>query len=235
MIKQKGFTLIEVMVAMVISIGISLASISLMLNESNMMLQNTKKSQAEQEGLAAFNLISDLLSQSVLCLTTCPTVTKIDITYPNGISNPNGLNVLSINGDFIDIKFTIPNGYSAWPNDIAPYTSNEIIVKWDKTTETVKISAGLGNSTRTDYIIAGGSGAKDYKVINFDLWPLVTSNGVIVNGSTVNSRPTAGYKLSMTVRVSSPDNTYLNLTDPTGAYKNYRTVTFNKIVMPRNW
>lgn len=237
--RQHGFSLVELMISVLISMGISIAAITLFVNESKLMYQSARKEQTSQDALAAFDVIADLVTQSEMCLYSCATTQTISITYPSGVSNPNAAGTLATTNDSINIDFTVPSGFMVWPNATAPYTNNAVRIKWDEQSGKVSVSAGAStsdaDSARTPVVIAGATGSMNYRVTNLDLWPMESAAGVLSSGASTSSKPTGGYLLSMTASNSIPDLTYTNAADPTGPMAHYRTVTFTKIIIPRNW
>lgn len=223
------------MVATVIAMFISIGAMTAFLAQSKIIYHSGKNDQSWQEGVSSFDMISDLLMQSQMCLYSCSTPIPITITYPGGVLNPN--TTLTQANDSIQIDFQIPSGFYIWPNDVSPFVKNAIRLNWDQASGQVTISSGasFSDNNRAPLSIAGGSTTKDYKVINLDLWPMVSVNGGIEPAASVNDKPTGGYLLTMIVRSASKDMSYKNKQDPVGLMKNYRTATYSRVIIPRNW
>lgn len=245
MIKQRhsGFSLVELMIAVTIAMALSIAVMYVYAGQIRTFSQVARKEQASQEARSAFEVISNLVRQADLCLSPdtnrCPANLTIGLTYPNGVSNPNPATTLKRANDSVQIDFVVPSGYEIWPNSTSPYTSNAIRVEWSSTDGIVWISAGgsVTDGARTNRIqLAGGSGNMNSQIVNLDLWPQqISPTGVVSDATTVNAKPTAGYRLSITARVGTADSTYTNALDPNGSLKNYRTITYQRNIIPRNW
>lgn len=234
-----GVTLVEMMVAVTISMIISIGVLIVYAGQVRTFAQTARKAQTTQEAQSAFDLIAGLVRQAEMCLT-CPVQQTIGLTYPGGVDNPNATNTAQITGDSVQIDFTVPSGYNIWPNITPPYTDNAIRIEWSLATSVMKVSAGASvadaASSRMPIAIAGASGNMNTKIVNLDIWPMVVdAAGAVTTGVSATTKPTAGYRVTLTARVGTSDPTYTNPLDPTGPLKNYRTVTYERIVLPRNW
>lgn len=232
-----GLSLIELMIAVTIAMVMSIGVLLIYAGQVRTFSQTARKAQTTQEAQSAFEVIAGLVRQAEMCLT-CITQQTMGITLPGGVANPAG--TLQVAGDSAQIDFTVPSGYYIWPNTTAPYTSNAIRIEWSAATNVVQVSAGTSvadtAAMRTPIAIAGASGNLNTKIVNLDIWPMVVdAAGAVTAGATVTTKPTAGYRLTMTARVGTADASYTNPLDPTGPLKNYRTVTYERIILPRNW
>ena len=233
-----GFSLVELMVAVLISMILTVGVITLYIGQVRAFTQTARKAQTTQEAQAAFDLITGLVRQAQLCLT-CAIQQSLTSTYAIG-GNPNASGTLQLTGDDVRIDFTVPAGYSIYPNNTGAFANNAIRIQWSLATSTVQISAGgsvadaLG--ARTPITIAGATGNSNTQIVNLDIWPMVVSTlGVVSRGATATTKPTVGYQITMTARVGTADTNYTNPSDPSGPLKNYRTITYERIVIPRNW
>lgn len=104
----KGFTLIELMIGLAVSSIIAIGVMKAYIGQSKVIVQQTRTTQATEDGREAFTLISRLLKQSVSSTIT--------------IDQPDANNTT--------IDFTIPEGYAIWPNEVAPYTNNAVRLSW---------------------------------------------------------------------------------------------------------
>ncbi|MBI5658216.1 MAG: type II secretion system protein [Nitrosomonadales bacterium] len=234
-----GFSLVEMMVAVTVAMIMSIGVLYLYSGQVRTFSQTARKAQTTQEAQSAFEAIARLVRQAEMCLT-CITQQTMGIAYPGGASNPNAAGTLQLAGDSVQIDFTVPSGYDIWPNTASPHTDNAIRIEWSAATNMVQVSAGASVAdaagARTPITIAGTSGNMNTKIINLDVWPMVVdAAGAVAAGASATSKPTAGYRLTMTARVGTADGTYTNPLDPTGPLKNYRTVTYERIILPRNW
>lgn len=236
-----GFTLIEMMVSLTIAMLISVGVMFLYAGQVQMFSQVARKEFTVQEAQSAFDMISSVLRQAEVCREagSCAPVQTVAVTYPTGVTNPNDANTgnpMHLTGDALTVDFTIPSGYNIWPNTTSPYTNNAIRLIWSGDALTISNGASTADpaSGRVPVVLAGGSA--NTKIINFDVWPMVVDNaGAVTRGVAATDKPTAGYRLTLSARVGAADGSYTNPRDPTGALKNYRTVTYERIVLPRNW
>lgn len=235
---QKGFGLVEMMVALLISLLVAYGITTVLIDEARVTQQMTGKDRSSQEASMGFDIVADLISQAEICLYSCATVQQISISYPVGPTNPNPAGSLSQASDSIQIDFTIPSGFNIWPNNVVPYTNNAIRINWLQSNGLVTLSAGASVSdaagVRTPIVIAGSSDNMGYKIANLDLWPMSSASGNITVAGAIGDKPVGGYVLSMTTRSPTKDTSYTNPKD-NGLLKNYRTVTISKSIIPRNW
>jgi len=234
-----GFSLIEIMIAVTIAMIMSIGTLYIYAGQVRTFSQTARKAQTTQEAQSAFEVIAGLMRQAEMCLT-CTTQQVMGLTYPGGVVNPNAAGTLLLAGDSVQIDFTVPSGYYIWPNITDPYTNNAIRIEWSAATNVVQVSAGASVAdaagARTPIAIAGASGNLNTKIVNLDVWPMVVdAAGVVTAGALATTKPTAGYHLTMTARVGTVDTTYTNPLDPNGTLKNYRTVTYDRYILPRNW
>lgn len=238
MYKQRGYTLIEMMVALTIAMVISIATMYLYSGQVRTFYYTARKQQTTEEIQAAFEAVTVLIRQAEMCLTCTPTQ-QISITYPIGIANPNGPKTPYLANDSISLDFAVPSGYAIWPNDTAPYTNNAMHLSWSQATGTLLLSDGLtaaAAQAASGVAIAGSSGRLNTRIVNFDVWPLVIGAGnTPTPGTNANDKPIAGYHVVMTARIGASDASYVNQLDPNGPMRNYRTITYEADILPRNW
>ncbi len=236
--RGRGYTLIEMMVALTIAMVISIATMFLYSGQMRTFYHSARKQQTTEEIQAAFEAVTTLLRQAEMCLT-CNPAQQISITYPAGIANPNGSRTPYLANDSISLDFTVPGGYAIWPNDTAPYANNAMHLTWSQAGGTLLLSSGANTATAqaaSAVAIAGSTGKLNTRIVNFDVWPLtVGASNVPATGTAAGDKPTAGYHVVMTARVGTSDFTYSNQLDPNGAMRNYRTITYEADVLPRNW
>lgn len=231
--------MVELMISITIAMILSIGMLLFYTNQVRTFTQVARKEHTTQESLSAFEVIAGLLRQAEMCLV-CPTPQTISIAYPIGVANPNAVGTLQQTNDSTQLDFTTPSGYEIWPNNVSPYTNNAIRIIWDNSNNQVSISAGASitdaANLRAPIILAGAPGNQNTKIINLDLWPMaVDAAGVVTATPNVTDKATAGFRLSMTARVGVADTTYINPLDSAGSLKNYRTVTYERNILPRNW
>lgn len=235
---QRGHTLIEMMISVTIAMMISIATMYLYSGQVRTFYQTARKQQTTEEIQAAFEAVTILLRQAEMCLS-CNPAQQISINYPAGIANPNGAKTPYLANDGISLDFTVPGGYAIWPNDTAPYSTNAMHLTWSQTDGAVRLSNGISTAAAqaaSSVAIAGSSGRLNTRIVNFDVWPLtIGAANTPTAGAAATDKPTAGYHVVMTARVGANDSTYINPLDPNGPMRNYRTITYEADILPRNW
>ncbi len=237
--KLRGQTLVEMMVALTIAMVISIATMYLYSGQVRTFYHTARKQQTTEEIQAAFEAVTTLLRQAEMCLT-CTPAQQISINYPAGIVNPNGPQTPYLANDGISLDFTVPAGYAVWPNDVAPYSNNAMHLTWSQASGTLTLSSGpsaAAAQAASAVVIAGSTGRLNTRIVNFDVWPLIVGagNALPAPGATAGDKPTAGYHVVMTARVGTSDPSYVNRLDPNGAMRNYRTISYEADILPRNW
>jgi len=206
----RGFSLIEMMVAVTIAMIMSIGVLLVYAGQVRTFAQTARKAQTTQEAQSAFEVVAGLVRQAEMCLT-CITQQTIAITNPAT--------------DSVQVDFTVPSGYYVWPNTTDPYTNNAMRIEWSLAGSAVQVSAGASvddaTNARTPIALTGASGNMNTKITNFDIWPMVVdAAGAVTAGAAVTDKPTAGYRITMTARVGTADA---------------KTVTYERIILPRNW
>ena len=118
--KQLGMTFIESMVSIAVASILSLAVITTFSTNSSVMMAHSLKTKANEEGKAAFDMISRLVRQAnhaSIEINTTENSTTLDLT--------------------------LPAGYPIWPNDVSPYTDNAVRIQWENSE-----SSGNANQIR---------------------------------------------------------------------------------------
>lgn len=235
---QCGQSLIEMMIALVVAMVISIAAIYLYSGQLRSFYHNARKQQTTEEIQAAFEAVTTLIREADMCLA-CTTPQQISISYPAGITNPNALKTPYLANDGISLDFTVPAGYAIWPNSTAPYANNAMHLSWSQASGTIMLSSGpdaASAATAAGVPLGGSGGNMNTRIVNFDVWPMVMgATNTPAAGSAATDKPTAGYHVVMTARVGAADASYVNPLDPTGPMRNYRTVTYEADILPRNW
>lgn len=236
--RLRGHTLIEMMVAVTIAMIISIGVMYLYSGQVHTFYHTARKQQTTEEVQAAFEAITTLLREAEMCLS-CTPAQQIAITYPAGPANPNGARTPYLANDGISLDFTVPAGYAIWPNDTAPYANNAMHLTWSQAGGTVQLASGSSMAAAqaaSAVAIAGSTGRLNTRIVNLDVWPLVVGAGnAPTAGAAATDKPTAGYHVVMTARVGASDPSYINQLDQNGAMRNYRTVTYEADILPRNW
>jgi len=230
-ISTKGFSLIELMIAMVIAAIMSLAVLSIFANQTTHLTHETQRDNAVQEANRTFDVISRLLRQAHK--------ESINISYPNA-TTVNDENTPEINNDAISIDFSLPPGFNIWPNDQAPYENNNVRLKWNNSSNSenpyvIQIAnaanaGGISNFDLKD--IAGDNTGDQARIVNLDIWPLADQRNL---QNSVSQSANNGYLLRVTARTAQKDISYThpNVSDDS-AQKHFRTYTVSGIISPRN-
>jgi len=225
----KGFSLIELMIAMTIAAFMSLAVLSIFVNQTVHLSQETQRDSAVQEANRTFDLISRMLRQSYK--------NSINITYPAGTS-PNDESTPELNNDAINIDFSIPEGFNVWPNDQAPYDNNNVRLKWNNNSDNsyvIRIASANNFEAISDsdlQILAGDNTGDQARIVNLDVWPLADQRNL---QNSVNQTANSGYLVRVTARTAQQDFSYTNpdVADD-NPQKHFRTYTVSGVVSPRN-
>lgn len=230
--RLSGVTLIEMMIALVISMLITIAAMSAYVGQSRVVVHQARKDQASQTDTLTYEVLSRLLRHAQTGL--------ISITYggAGAAAAPNASSVLEVASDSITVDFTLPSGYAIWPNDVSPFTNNAVRLTWSNTgTNAYQVrianaatTAGLGTATFTT--VAGSNDGSNARIINLDYWPLQGDGRSLQ--ATAGSSADGGYRLTLTTRAGIADPGYTNPQDPNGSLKNYRTSSIMGVVVPRN-
>lgn len=228
---SKGFSLIELMVAMTIAVLMSLAVLSIFVNQTTQLTHETQRDNAIQEANRTFNVISRLLRQAYK--------NSIDITYPTGVT-ANNETTPEIANDAIDIKFALPSGFNVWPNDKAPYENNSVRIKWNnKSNEDNPYVIQIANASNAGAIsdfdlqpLGGDNTGDQARIVNLDIWPLADQRNLQNSASLAAN---GGYLLRVTARTAQKDISYVNPDVPEdNPQKHFRTYTVSGVISPRN-
>lgn len=226
------------MISLTIAMIISIATSYLYCDQVRTFYHTARKQQTTEEIQAAFEAVTDILRQAEMCLT-CNPAQQISISYPAGVANPNGPKTPYLANDDINLDFTVPSGYAIWPNDTAPYSNNAMHLSWSQASGTLLLSNGpnaAAAQAAPGVVIGGSAGNLNTRIVNFDVWPLAANAGnAPIPGATAGDKPSAGYHVVITARVGSRDGTFINQLDPVGPMRNYRTITYEADILPRNW
>lgn len=227
-----GLTLIEMMIALVIGMLLTVAAMAVYVGQSRVVVHQARKEQASQTGTLTYELLSRLLRHAE--------TGSISITYggSGAAAQPNATTAPELSSDSITIDFTLPSGYAVWPNDVSPYTDNAVRIAWSNTganayqvrvAKAASIGA-LGSATATT--VAGSNTGADARILNLDYWPLQTDGRTLQTNA--GDSPAGGYRLTLTTRAGIADPGYINPNDSSGPLKNYRTLSIMGAVVPRN-
>ncbi len=105
--ENAGFTIVELMVAVLVSSLLAIAAVTVFAKQSVFFTGQAKRGQAGMVGLTTLNILGRLLREAEKG--------SVSITSAAGSTT---------------VDFVLPPGFSIWPNTTAPYLNNSIRVSW---------------------------------------------------------------------------------------------------------
>ncbi|MDH5232266.1 MAG: prepilin-type N-terminal cleavage/methylation domain-containing protein [Gammaproteobacteria bacterium] len=224
---QTGYTLVEFMLALVLSAIVAIISSNVYLEQHRVVRTSSDLASTRQQTVIAFDQISELLrhahSESIQ-LSCC--------------ADPLSTTEQSI--ESLNVVFTIPQGYSIWPNIVAPYANNFIRISWTNNPDHSSANAilygaagsldGINNASLN--VMVGGNQGRKIRIKTFDIWPL-QSNGLNRQPSNTDSAD-GGYQIVMVGRSPYPDMSYENPNTTDNDELHYRRFVAQGVVVPRN-
>lgn len=154
--RERGFTLVEIMVSITVASILSLAVISTYSSQAGTYMTQGRSSQAVEDGREVYMVLNHLLRQA-----------------------ENSSIAITQNAGSTIVDFTVPSGYAIWPNTTAPYDRNAIRIAWsDSGTNANQITVasatsigGLGGAQAT--ALAGSNSGSNTRVIGLTMTALV--------------------------------------------------------------
>lgn len=154
---NKGFTLVELMVGMVIGLLVSAAAVSAFLAHTRTVYQQVGYNQAAEDINEAYAVLYRLLLQAQR--------SSIAISTTQSGGNPASTT----------IDLALPAGFPVWPNQTSPWTSNWVRIAWSKSggnAEQITIkkalnAGGLAGASAT--ILTGGSSGNNTRITRMSL------------------------------------------------------------------
>lgn len=228
--RNKGFSLVELMVAITLATLMSLGVLGIFVNQTGNITHESQRDIATLEANRSFDVLSRLLRQAYKA--------DININYPTGTSL-NQENTPEISNDAVVVDFLLPANFSIWPNDKPPYNNNAIRISWNNNSSSesgYKIQMAKANSldalsSAPLQDIAGANSDSLARIINLDVWPMQNPRTTQASASADGEY---GYLLRVTTRTANPDMSFENPDDPDGPLQRYRTHTVSGIIFPRN-
>lgn len=218
---MRGYSLIEMMISVTLASLLFAAAASVFFQQSHHIERETVREIAVHECHSTFDKLGRLLRQAQL--------DTIDIQYGSGKSNtePESAN------DSIQITFALPESYSIWPNDVAPFDRNWVRVAWTNgaspnpygiTIANAVSESALSNAPTISF--AGNTNDEsNARISNFDLDRQEVTDKI----------HSAGYVLRVSARSDRADATYTNPDLPKESpLRHFRTCTTSGVVSPRN-
>lgn len=229
--RQKGLTLIELMIGLLMTSILALSVMSLMATNTRVLIQQDGQSAASADAQQLHRIIAELVKQAEICATCAPSKT-LDIVYAIA-GNPNAAGLLSQANDDIRIDLMLPVGYKIWPNNAAPYDNPAIRLEWGNNTGimTVQRAASKGALDIAPKETLLSVSQRSSRAVNIDLWPLAADG---LRQAAATDLPLGGYELCVAMRAPMPDYGYSNPED-SGDLLHYRTAKICGTIFPRNW
>ncbi len=147
-----GFTMVELMVAIVIGMFVSLATVAAFSAHSRTVFNQMSYNQSAEDVSEAYALLSRLIQQA-----ESTSITISGITTVAGCTTD------------ITVDLAVPAGFAVWPNLTAPYTQNWVRIAFSTAgtnANTITIAnagaGGLGAATATPF--AGSSSGNNTKI-----------------------------------------------------------------------
>ena len=212
---QTGYSLVELMVAVVVALLLSLAVISAYVSQARAFTAQAKTIQSTEVGRDAQAVITGLMRQAML--------TSVAIDY--GGTGARNDDTEELPGDSIAVDFLLPAGFPIWPNLDPPFNRNVVRIQWetggDNPYEIMGAAAagGAGFGAGDFVSLAGSDVPGNTRVINLDIWPLAADG-------TPQANATDGAPGGFRVVVGSRAG-------PKGTEATVAT-SFSSVVMPRN-
>lgn len=228
---QRGFTLLELMVAIALSTFIVALVLTVYFKQHNFVTHESQRQATVYEARLAYTLLDRLLKQAES--------NSLSVSYPQS-GTLNGADVPQVDNDTVVVEFTLPAGYPIWPNDTAPFTQNAVRLSWTNApgesqhVVSYAVAADItALGSAVPFPLFADAGRFSPRIINLDLWPL-KDDGVTPQ-TAKDDDAAGGYLLSVAVRSGSADGTYNN---PAFAddhpLRHYYVYTISSAVSPRN-
>ena len=225
--QQKGFTLIELMISILLASVITAGTMSLFFSQNNTI--NADEIRTQNLTLSD-NIFTDLNS-----LFRHAANDTIDIQYGNGrLNNANP----ELENDTITVDFSIPASFPIWPNNVSPFEKNWIRLKWENLSNSeapyaLLIGTASNRTALSNALLSPlNSGDKEIIIANLDIWPLNETGLVQENPQ---DPALGGYLLQVNTRTRSADPSYQNPKLPSNSpLAQHRTHMTSGIVSPRN-
>ncbi len=176
-----GVTLIELLVSLLVSSILMLGVITLYSWQSQILVQQSRRTQTTEDGREAFSVITRLLKQSVMSSIT--------------ISQPDP--------DTRIIDFSLPDGIAIWPNITPPYINNAVRLRWssqgsnsNQVLLATATNIGSLNAASTT-VLVGDSSGKNTQISAMELVKNIdNSYSFLLKAQTSNINPEKTLKVS---------------------------------------
>lgn len=223
----KGFSLVELMIAIALSSIIAAGSLTLFFSQSRAIDNDERRSQNMALSENIFTELNSLLRHAI--------ASTINIQYGSGRLNSDEV---ELDDDMITIDFSLPPDYPIWPNDKLPYDKPWVRLQWSNNPNGDNPNNLLIGTAATDTALAFTTLAplhtsEDISIVaNIDLWPLDSAGQPL---ASPQATPSGGYLLQLSSRTINADSSYFNpKLDQEDPLVHFRTNQTSGIVSPRN-
>lgn len=230
MMRQSGFTLVELMLAVLLATLLTAGALNIYLSQSRIIQSEEQRADNSTLGNSTYAVLSRLLRHAL--------IDTIDINYNGGQFNQDIQQYPEIANDSITIEFALPDGFPVWPNDKSPYDQNWIRLQWTNdanSTEkyviniaTASSKAALNNAS----YVALTSEDNNTLIANLDIWPLDENGQRLTSAQSVAS---GGYQFQLSARARKAN---LDYTNPDMLAENplvsHRIHNVSSVIVPRN-
>ena len=215
--RQSGVTIIEALISLVLASLLSLAIVQAYSAQSKVLVEQNSYLTTQSELWSGFALVNSIVKQAQF--------SSMQINYlSNGRFNEATLESDFLSTDEIEISMRLPEGYPIWPNDIAPYQENIVLLKWQNYGDQAGVLAienfnGNAGGRRRQNVL-GDHDEYALKVLNFDVWPLdqLGQEMAVDALSPIDVEAESGYLVRLDVQ--GPHQTH--------------PIRFEKVIVPRN-
>lgn len=150
----RGFTLVELLIGLVIGLLVSAAALAAFLAHSRTVYEQVGFNQSTEDINEAYAILSRLIIQSQRDSIA------INRTVSGGVVTD------------ITIDLALPEGFSVWPNQTAPFDDNWVRIAWDDESNEISVvnaatEGGLADEAAT--VFAGGNEGNVTRITHLDL------------------------------------------------------------------
>ena len=227
--KNKGFTLIELMVASTLASLMSFGVLSVYVNQSGNISSESQRDITKAEAHRAFDTVSRLIRQAQR--------EDLKVTFITDSEQPENIQA-EYKSKSLVIDFNLPENQAIWPNTSGD--DRAVRLAWNTGSDnTVQIQIANAStiddlSTASLTTLAGSNIGSQPRITNMVFWPLDGQRSMLATqGGALIANADNGYLLQITARAGAPDLAYDNPNE-SGDFKNYRSYTVSGVVFPRN-
>ncbi len=227
--RNKGFTLVELMVASTLASLMSFGVLSIYVNQSGNITSESQRDTTKQAAHNAFDIVNRLVRQAKR--------DEVAVTFV--ATNQAQEGAPDYDSTSLVIDFNLPQNQQIWPNTNG--ADNAVRIVWG-TNENNTTQIQIGNTQNianldgaTLNTLAGSNNDAQPRISNMVFWPLSAQRTMRpLQGNKLIGNADNGYLLQITARAGLPDLAYSNPEETGGSFERYRTYTVSGVVFPRN-